>query len=148
MYTCFVSDKRLISIFLPIRIHNEEISVFLQKRSADMKVLPNHFGFWGGGCEEGETPEQALVREVKEELGIDIDVNQTEFFNHYEFLRSIKNVYTFTPEHGWENEHVIGEGDYGQWFTTTEALNRSDIIFEDKVVLNDLERRFLNTPIR
>lgn len=143
-----MNNKRLISILLPIRIQDEGISVFLQRRSADMKVLPNHFGFWGGGCEERETPEQGLVREVKEELGIDLEIHQVELFNHYEFLSSIKNIYLFKPESNWERYHIIGEGDYGQWFTTDEALNREDIILEDKVILNDLERRLLKQKIK
>ncbi len=40
------------------------------------------------------------------------------------------------------------EGDYGKWFTVAEALDRNDIIFEDKVVLQDLERMFLQQPVR
>ena len=143
-----MSNKRLISILLPIRVKGEEISVFLQKRSADEDVLPNYFGFWGGGCEGNETPEQGLIREVKEELGIDIDLKQVELFNHYEFFRSIKNVYIFTPENDREKTHIIGEGDYGQWFKTDEALSRDDIILEDKVIINDLERHFFKKPIK
>jgi len=34
--------------------------------------FPNHWDFFGGHLEEGETPEEALVREVKEEIGIDL----------------------------------------------------------------------------
>lgn len=143
-----MSNKRLISILIPIRIQNEKINVFLQKRSADMKRLPNHFGFWGGGCEEAETPEQGLIREIKEELGIDLDKKQVELFNHYEFLKSVKNIYLLTPEDDWEEGYTIGEGDYGQWFETNEALSRDDIILEDKIILNDLERHFLKKPIK
>ena len=114
-----------------------------------MKVLPNYFGFWGGGCEEGEDSEQGLIREVREELGFDLDIKWVEIFNHYEFLRSVKNVYILlNPEKDWEKAHRIGEGDYGQWFKTDEALSRDDIILEDKVILNDLERRFFKKPIQ
>ncbi len=34
--------------------------------------FPNHWDLFGGHLENGETPEQALVREVKEELGIEL----------------------------------------------------------------------------
>lgn len=111
-------------------------------------VLPNHFGFWGGGVESGETPEQGLIREVKEELGIDLDINSVELFNRYEFLGSIKNIYLLYPEEGWEASHIIGEGEFGQWFTVEEVFDRADIIYEDKVIINDLEREILKKPIR
>jgi 8-oxo-dGTP diphosphatase len=143
-----METKRLISILLPFKVEGDKILVFLQKRSADMKTLPNHFGFWGGGCEGSETPEQGLIREMKEELDIDLDITTVELFNHYEFLRSIKNVYTFTPGDGWEDKIKVGEGDYGKWFTIEDALDRQDIIYEDKVVMIDLERYFLKKPIR
>jgi 8-oxo-dGTP diphosphatase len=43
--------------------------------------FPNHWDFFGGHVEEGETPEEALVREVREEIGIDL--NHWFFFRRY-----------------------------------------------------------------
>lgn len=43
--------------------------------------FPNHWDFFGGHVEEGEKPEQALVREVKEELGFDLQ--KWHFFDEY-----------------------------------------------------------------
>jgi len=36
--------------------------------------FPNHWDLFGGHLETGETPEQALLREVKEEIGIELKV--------------------------------------------------------------------------
>ncbi len=48
----------------------------------------------GGGIEEGETPEEAAIREAKEELGVDVSIERlvhTEKWNgtHYYFLAEI-----------------------------------------------------------
>ena len=43
--------------------------------------FPNHWDFFGGHLEAGETPEEALVREVKEEIGVDLQ--QWTFFKRY-----------------------------------------------------------------
>lgn len=43
--------------------------------------FPNHWDLIGGHVEEGETPEEALVREVKEEL--DIDLKEYTFYKKY-----------------------------------------------------------------
>jgi 8-oxo-dGTP diphosphatase len=43
--------------------------------------FPNHWDFFGGHLEQGETPEQALVREIKEEIGVDL--KQWAFLKHY-----------------------------------------------------------------
>lgn len=42
------------------------VLIFRHKNGQDYYAIP------GGGIEEGETPEQAAVREIQEELGLDI----------------------------------------------------------------------------
>jgi len=43
----------------------------------------HYFAFPGGGVDEGETPEQAAVREAMEELGIEVVVKQKVAEIHY-----------------------------------------------------------------
>lgn len=41
-----------------------------------------YYTFIGGGMEEGETPEEAAIREAKEEVSLDVKINQY-LFKHY-----------------------------------------------------------------
>ncbi len=141
-----MENKRQNSILVPYKIQNGGVVVYLQKRSKDAKRLPDYFGFFGGGIEEGESPEKALLREIKEEMGLDLNLESVRLFNRYEFIKSIKYTYLFEPSENWEDSVIIGEGEYGQWFTVEDALSKHNIILEDKVILNDLERKLLNKP--
>lgn len=49
-------------------------TVLLVKRSDDEKSLPGYFEMPGGTIDFGETPEEALLREFQEEVGIDIEI--------------------------------------------------------------------------
>ncbi len=51
---------------------NTENKVLLQLRSKDDYLYPDCWTLPGGRVEEGEILEQAIVREVKEELGWDL----------------------------------------------------------------------------
>jgi mutator protein MutT len=44
----------------------------LQLRGPGFRLFPNHWTLPGGKVEKGESPEQAIVREVKEEIGLDL----------------------------------------------------------------------------
>jgi 8-oxo-dGTP pyrophosphatase MutT (NUDIX family) len=48
--------------------------IFFQKRSAGRKLFPNTWDFVGGHLEAGETPEEAMRREVTEETGWQVSV--------------------------------------------------------------------------
>ena len=52
----------------------------LAMRRAPHKPLPGKWEFPGGKIEPGELPEQALIREIKEEL--DVEITSLELFDH------------------------------------------------------------------
>ena len=61
-------------------IIDDEGNVLLQKRSANKKLWPNLWDVTvGGHVDSGEFGRQALVREVKEELGIAIDDDDIKY---------------------------------------------------------------------
>lgn len=55
-------------------ISNAEGAVFLARRGKDARNETGKWEFPGGGVEFNETLEQALVREVREEYGFEIEV--------------------------------------------------------------------------
>jgi mutator protein MutT len=50
--------------------HDGLLRILLGKRAATRTFYPNVWDMPGGHCEPGETPEQTLVRELREEIGI------------------------------------------------------------------------------
>lgn len=57
-------------------IMNEKGKILMQKRTPNKKRNPNKWAKTGGQVDSGETPEEAIAREVKEEIGIEIPRNQ------------------------------------------------------------------------
>ena len=77
-------------------IVNGNNEVLLQKRSNNKKLWPNKWDISvGGHVESGELGIQALIRECKEELGIEVKkkeiqfiVSTTSVYNHNEYINN------------------------------------------------------------
>lgn len=58
----------------------------LVQRAADERFLPNYWEQMGGKVDPGETQEEAVIREVKEEASI--DVKPVRSYNWFEYAHS------------------------------------------------------------
>ena len=65
-------------------IHNEKNEILCALRSPVM-ALPNLWEFPGGKIEEGESHETALIREIQEELHIQIEVGENVEDTYFEY---------------------------------------------------------------
>tara|TARA_Y100000389_G_scaffold199090_1_gene236833 strand:- start:67 stop:489 length:423 start_codon:yes stop_codon:yes gene_type:complete len=98
------TTKMLMNVVGAILIHNEKI--LLVKRSNNLKVMPNKYEFPGGKVEAGETLQEALIRELKEELSIDINVkNIIEFPKNS--LETDKLILTVFIVQNWKNKLTL-----------------------------------------
>lgn len=99
----------------------EEILLYLRDNKAGIS-FPNHWDLFGGYVEEGESVEEALVREVKEE--INYDLKDYSFFKVYaggedETIKNIK--YVFTGRINLPAQQIkLNEGERLQYFTRKE----------------------------
>jgi ADP-ribose pyrophosphatase len=87
--------------------------------------FPDHWDLIGGHVEDGETPEEALVREFKEEL--DLDLKEYTFYKKYECLtgdayENIKYIYSGKINLPIEKVTLL-EGVRPQYFSREEIPN-------------------------
>jgi 8-oxo-dGTP diphosphatase len=84
--------------------------------------FPNHWDLIGGHVEEGESPEEALIREFREELGLEL--KDYKFYKEFLCLKgdafeNIKYIYTGKINLPID-EIILYEGQYARYFTKEE----------------------------
>lgn len=89
--------------------------------------FPHHWDLLGGHVEEGETPEEALGREIKEELNLDIrkDISDLHFFKRVDCFEgdvhlNIKYIYVGRIDKR-VSELELNEGERLAFFSPEEA---------------------------
>jgi len=111
-----------------------QVEAILFRRNRDMieylllKRLPERNGFWQpvtGGMEEGETREEALCREVKEETGVRNIVAVIEDLYYFEFSDpNLNQEYVYGVEVSPSEEIVLDREEHSEykWCSFQEAL--------------------------
>jgi 8-oxo-dGTP diphosphatase len=113
-----------------ILLQNANGEILLQHRSADAPTYPDHWAFFGGHIEDGETPEQAVAREAMEELQYELE-RPALFKVHTSVPNCV--IYVFVADYSGA-ELVLGEGQGMRWFVPSETKH---------LLMNDHDRSIL-----
>jgi len=131
-----MENKRKVATLIPYYAKDNEVFVFLQKRDSGAPLFPNHFGFFGGHLEEGENPDQTIVREIKEEL--DIDITGHIFNGEYDCGDWINYSYIMKVDDDFENKVTVLEGEYGKFFSQEDITKTPNLIEKDQIIVKGL----------
>ena len=112
-------------------------NILLQDRKKISKS-GTEWGFFGGSLEEGETPEQAVVRETREELSFDLTNYKFVGMDKYEDDKKVVEKYFFISPLGELSDFKQMEGDNMQVFSLSEAVELK-IAPSDKIIIKRLE---------
>lgn len=108
-------DKKVIKVVAAvIRTENEIFTT--QRGHGDFK------GFWefpGGKIEEGETPQEALIREIREELDTEISVGELIDTIEYDYSNFHLSLSCFWAEIV-SGDLVLKEHNAAKWLTKDE----------------------------
>ena len=125
---------KTVKVVAAIIIHNNRIFA-TQRGYGDFK---DGWEFPGGKIEPGETPQQALVREIKEELDTEIEVGdylETVEYDYPNFHLSM-DCFFCTIKMG---DLVLREHEAANWLTV-ETLDDVDRLPADKVLIEQHNR--------
>jgi 8-oxo-dGTP diphosphatase len=119
--------NKQITVFSAAVLHNNKILMVLRTEE-ELPEAHMKWEFPGGKCNFGETPQETIIRELREETGIDVSVNtllpfiQTSYWNYsWGTQQTLCFVFacSFIKAHKQKkmDHHIAKIG----WFTIEEA---------------------------
>ncbi|TRX32751.1 8-oxo-dGTP diphosphatase MutT [Flavobacterium sp. ZT3R18] len=110
-----------IPILVTAAIIKKESKILIGKRAPN-RHLAGYWEFPGGKMETGETPQECLKREIKEELGIIIKVNDFFMENEHQYDQKMIYLKAFECEYV-SGEIVLKDHDQIEWVEVSEFVN-------------------------
>ena len=132
-----MNNAKTVKVVAAIIIHDNKIFA-TQRGYGEFK---DGWEFPGGKIEPGETPQEALVREIKEELDIEIEVKdflETVEYDYPEFHLSMDCFFCVIRS----GELVLKEHEAAKWLTA-EKLDSMDWLPADQGLIEGI-REYLD----
>lgn len=117
--------KREVSSLVPYRRAGDVLEFYLQMRDEHAKTNAGRFGMFGGGIDAAETPFEAMVREMSEEL--EYDARNAQYFCRYEWASTIAHLFIEEVAADFQTKVVVREGQYGK-FLQIEEIDTSPLV--------------------
>ena len=120
----FVNDKK-------------QVLLLLRDDKPDIPY-PNMWDIPGGHVDDGETPEQCIVREMKGEM--DLNLEEFQLLSVMEFIDRIE--YTFWKKANLDIQSInLHEGQKLKWFTEFEVKN-TKLAYGFNEIVDDFFKKF------
>ena len=102
----------------------------------EKKILPNFWEFPGGKINTNESPEDSIIREIKEELSIDINKKSLKplSFNTYTY-EDFHAVIFFYISRSWKGNPISKENQKILWIEINKLKNYKFLPGSNKFVL-------------
>jgi mutator protein MutT len=84
----------------------------LLKRTDNGHKFSGYWGLPGGSVEKDETPLDAVIREVKEEIGLDIP--NVKLLNTYKYPHGVINVYVYNST-DFDPTKIVLNDEHTEW---------------------------------
>lgn len=125
-----MKEKAIVTLF----IQNDEEEILLEKRSTKKG---GRYGFISGHIEKEESINEGIIRETKEELGMDIKENDLKLF--YKTKQQNKSYHFYFIKKDINPKTLIlqkEEVEDAKWYKISEI---KDMIKKDKLYENHIE---------
>lgn len=140
-------DKNLLHNEVAVFIINNNKQVLLQKRSANKRFNPNKWSLCAGHVDANEGLENAALRELKEEVGLEIPLEKLHPIAEREFTLGDSNshitYFFYTKSNKDEDDFIIQKEELSEvkWFYLDEVINM--IKEEDKTIVFKKNRLYI-----
>lgn len=141
----FVNDTSVLTprSAVAIIIVDESNRLLLQLRDDKEGIFfPNHWGCFGGAIDAGETPKEAAIRELQEELNITFDAADLGAFIHIGFTPKPdaasdveRHFFSLSVQADILQRLTLGEGRDVNFFTFDAAMRLANVTPYDKFAL-------------
>ena len=130
-----LEQMQIIKVVAAILQKEDKILIARKKQG---KPLAGYFEFPGGKIEEGETPEESLIRELMEEMNIKIAVKEYIGESIYDYGNDkVISLLGYTAEI-IDGEIKLSDHDIYEW-VTLEQINNYKIAPADIPLINKLK---------